>query len=143
MPDVAAHSVPLPSWRRKPADELSGPASRLHANIPPPVDRPQRPTLAWQHAPAIMPSIENLYSHPEHATHGRSSSLTNLARLPGMAREKLTHLQFVRFIEDNDGQDKDENDIYRQNVSTWCQGAGSLRITHVRLSRWWVLPSSC
>ncbi len=54
---------------------------------------------------------------------GRSSSLNNLARLPGVARAKLAHLAhqapFVRFIEDNDGMDKDENDIYRlkQHVS--------------------------
>lgn len=86
-----------------------------------------------------MPSTENLYSHPPPRTataamaaagagqqrgltrsssepggvHSRSSSLTNLA---GAARAKLHHLthnQFVRYIEDNDAQDKDENDIYR------------------------------
>lgn len=64
-----------------------------------------------------MPSAENLYSHPEGAVHGRSSSLTNLAKLPQMARQKLNHLQFVRFIEDNDGQES-ENDIYRQKSNT-------------------------
>ncbi|KAI7842508.1 hypothetical protein COHA_003862 [Chlorella ohadii] len=55
-------------------------------------------------------------SEPPSSVHSRSSSLTNLARLPGVARAKLqnlTHSQFVRYIEDNDGQDKDENDIYR------------------------------
>ncbi|PRW51063.1 UPF0187 chloroplastic [Chlorella sorokiniana] len=55
-------------------------------------------------------------SEPPSGVHSRSSSLTNLARLPGKARAKLqnlTHSQFVRFIEDNDAQDKEENDIYR------------------------------
>ncbi len=63
-----------------------------------------------------MPSTENLYSHSHPGVAPRTGSLTNLARLPVKAKEKLAHLQFVRFIEDNDGQDKDENDIYRQNV---------------------------
>lgn len=63
-----------------------------------------------------MPSTENLYSHPPRSAlaaaaaagrsslhrstsdpaggvHSRSSSLTNLARLPGMARAKLQNLQ--------------------------------------------------
>lgn len=75
-----------------------------------------------------MPHNEDAYSHPNRsmpqsgkAVHQRSGSLTNLARLPGVARAKLqhslSHNPFVRFIEDNDGQDKDENDIYRQKAS--------------------------
>ncbi|KAL4444075.1 hypothetical protein ABPG75_011812 [Micractinium tetrahymenae] len=75
-----------------------------------------------------MPHREDAYSHPDRSVppggaaagvHSRSGSLTNLARLPGVARAKLhsslAHNPFVRFLEDNDGQDKDENDIYRQN----------------------------
>lgn len=63
--------------------------------------------------------------------HGRSNSLTNLARLPGVARAKLqniTHSQFVRYIEDNDAHDKEENDIYR--------GAAAAR-QNVRPAWWW------
>ncbi|KAL4429986.1 hypothetical protein ABPG77_004356 [Micractinium sp. CCAP 211/92] len=74
-----------------------------------------------------MPHNEDAYSHPNRsmppagkAVHHRSGSLTNLARLPGVARAKLqhslSHNPFVRFIDDNDGQDKDENDIYRQKA---------------------------
>ncbi|KAI3427099.1 hypothetical protein D9Q98_007038 [Chlorella vulgaris] len=69
-----------------------------------------------------MPA-ESLYSHPPargsspESVHGRTNSLTSLVRPLGKARQKLQHLAqqtpFVRFIEDNDGQDKDENDIYR------------------------------
>ena len=67
-----------------------------------------------------MPSSEDqrLYTDPDSAAlHSRSNSLTSLARLPGVARAKLAHLAqqapFVRFMEDNDGMDKDENEIYR------------------------------
>ena len=81
-------------------------------------------------------------SEPPSGVHSRSSSLTNLARLPGVARAKLqnlTHSQFVRYIEDNDGQDKDENDIYRgaaaarQNVSGSWAGGGQWVVG------WWVV----
>lgn len=77
-----------------------------------------------------MPRNEDAYSHPDRSglpggtsapMHKRSGSLTNLARLPGVARAKLhnslTHNPFVRFIDDSDGQDKDENDIYRHKAS--------------------------
>lgn len=81
-----------------------------------------------------MPHNEDAYSHPDRsalpggraAVHQRSGSLTNLARLPGVARAKLhhslSHNPFVRFLEDNDGQDKDENDIYRQKASCKLPG---------------------
>jgi hypothetical protein len=75
-----------------------------------------------------MPA-ESLYSHPPargsspEPVHGRTNSLTNLVRPLGKARQKLQHLAqqtpFVRFIEDNDGQDKDENDIYRGRNVSW------------------------
>lgn len=94
-----------------------------------------------------MPRMENMCSHPERShgsptsspapvVHGRSSSLTNLARLPGVARQKLQNLAhtnpFVRYIEDNDGQDKDENDIYRHKV-----GRGGLAAAWVGQERMW------
>lgn len=67
-------------------------------------------------SPSVGRLAARTSSEPPSGVHSRSSSLTNLARLPGKARAKLqnlTHSQFVRFIEDNDAQDKDENDIYR------------------------------
>ena len=50
------------------------------------------------------------------AMHSRSGSLQSLVRLPGAARAKLSNLgkkDWVRYIEDTDGQDN-ENDIYRR-----------------------------
>jgi len=107
--------------------------------------------------------MENAYSHPttrggspsagpaavetssSSGVHGRSNSLQNLARLPGVARGKLRNLAqnpFVKFIEDSDGQDKDENDIYRQHVRGCWRLAGLL-------ARWlgpgagWIVVWAC
>ena len=63
---------------------------------------------------------------PPTAVHSRSGSLQSLVRLPGAARAKLSNLgkkDWVRYIEDTDGQDN-ENDIYRrQSVSLGPLGA--------------------
>lgn len=82
-----------------------------------------------------MPGTDSYYPRGSlggnQAAQGRSSSLTNLARLPAEARKRLQSLAqkapFVRFMDD-DAQDRDENDIYRlRNVRRFCkrgQGQG-------------------
>lgn len=120
--------------------------------------------------PHTMPSTENLYSHPQRsalaataalgarstargprharsasdpagAVHARSSSLTNLGAAARAKLQGLAHSQFVRYLEDNDAQDKDENDIYRahngQNVRRGCWR------WRARRERSGLLPSFC
>jgi hypothetical protein len=70
-------------------------------------------------------------------THSRSGSLQSLVRLPGAARAKLSNLgkkDWVRYIEDTDGQDN-ENDIYRRQ-SVRAVGLGCC-VVH------WVLQRGC
>ena len=73
-----------------------------------------------------MGGMENQCSHPVQQQHGSgSASLSGLARLPGLARARLTRLArnpFARFMEDGDG--RDENDIYRRTNVSGRAGGG-------------------